>query len=133
MTWHHSPLHRTQSDDAYMITASTLHKKHLFSSPESLDMLLSIFKEVILHYQLRACAWAFFPNHYHLILLTYPESRSLQSFINHLHSMSSRKLNAMTNNVGRKVWFQYWDTRLNYVMQNPVRHSFTGLFLCTDI
>jgi putative transposase len=38
--------------------------------------------------------------------------------------------------VGRKVWHQYWDlritfqksylARLNYVMQNPVRHGIVG-------
>ena len=131
--WHHAPIHRTQSTGAYMITGSTLHKEHLFSSSESLDLLESVLQEVVENYRLGIRAWALFPNHYHLILLTYEESRPLKSFINHFHSLSSRKLNALTNTRGKQVWYQYWDTqltyrnsyyaRLNYVMQNPVKHE----------
>jgi putative transposase len=47
--------------------------------------------------------------------------------------MSARMLNQIQDQKGRKVWHQYWDTqltfeksylaRLNYVMQNPVKHG----------
>ncbi|MDP1880484.1 MAG: transposase [Parachlamydiaceae bacterium] len=116
-----------------MVTGATLRKEHFFSSDASLDMLDFILKETIENYKLGLQAWALFPNHYHLIILIYPNSRPLQSFINHFHSMSSRKLNILTNCPGRKIWFQYWDTqltyrtsyyaRLNYVMNNPVKHG----------
>ena len=96
-------------------------------------MLQSVLMDLIERYHLGIRAWAIFPNHYHLILFTYSHSEPLKSFITHFHSLSARNLNAMTNNPGRKVWFQYRDTqltyknsylaRLNYVMQNPVRHK----------
>jgi len=133
MTWHHSPPHRTKALGAYMVTAATAGKEHFFASDELLDMLESLLKETIEEYKIGLRAWALFPNHYHLIILTYPESRPLKSFMNHFHSMSARKLNMLTQLPGRKVWFQYWDTqltyqasyytRLNYVMNNPVKHG----------
>jgi putative transposase len=53
--------------------------------------------------------------------------------ITHLHASSARKLNELHLTPGRKIWYQYWDTRitfqssylarLNYVMQNPVKHK----------
>ena len=131
--WHHSPKHRTKAIGAYMLTGSTINKEHLFHSTESLDMLQLILMGLIERYHLGIRAWALFPNHYHLILFTYSDSLPLNSFITHFHSLSARNLNTLTNNPGRKVWFQYWDTqltyknsylaRLNYVMQNPVRHN----------
>jgi len=51
----------------------------------------------------------------------------------HFHASSARVLNKQYNLEGRTVWYQYWDTqitiqgsylaRLNYVMNNPVRHG----------
>ncbi len=131
--WHHAPLHRTKSTGAYMITGGTVNKEHLFHSTESLDILQATLQESIEQYRLGIRAWALFSNHYHLILLSYDDSLPLNKFINHFHSMSSRKLNQYTKSPGRKVWFQYWDTqltyrssyyaRLHYVIQNPVRHG----------
>jgi len=131
--WHHAPVHHTKATGAYMITGSTHGKAHYFSSPASLDMLQSVLLQLIQDYGLKIRAWSLFANHYHLILLTFQDSSPLNSFINHFHSMSSRKLNTLDKTTGRKVWFQYWDTRLTYiksyyarlkyVMQNPVKHG----------
>ncbi|MFN7949156.1 MAG: hypothetical protein U0Z53_27630 [Blastocatellia bacterium] len=53
--------------------------------------------------------------------------------IRHLHADTARELNRMDEKAGRKVWHNFWDTRLtfehsylarlNYVHQNPVHHG----------
>jgi putative transposase len=52
---------------------------------------------------------------------------------NEFHSASARELNRLDGEVGRRVWFQFWDTqltsagsymaRLKYVQENPVHHA----------
>lgn len=131
--WHHGPLHIATRNTTYMVTGGTLHKKHLFSAPEHLDMLQETLHAVASDHHIILKAWALFSNHYHIIFQNQEEATTLRKMINHFHSMSARRLNALTNNKGRTVWHQYWDTqlthsnsyhaRLNYVMQNPVYHN----------
>ena len=130
--WHHSPTHRLKANGAYIITGATLHKKPFFKRGESLDLLQTTLFQLAKRYRIALRAWAIFPNHYHLVLLTYPESADLGIFVRHLHSQSARELNKMDQTPGRRVWFNFWDSqltwegsyyaRLNYVMNNPVRH-----------
>ena len=57
----------------------------------------------------------------------------LGKMVKALHEWTARKLNALDSTPGRQVWHNYWDThltfessyraRLNYVMQNPVKHG----------
>lgn len=71
-------------------------------------------------------------NHYHFVAQSPENPESLSKFIAHLHANSARKLNELHRTAGRKIWYQYWDSRitfqnsylarLNYVMENPVRH-----------
>jgi putative transposase len=60
-------------------------------------------------------------------------SLNLKRFLTHLHADTARELNRIDGCEGRKVWYNFWDTkltyqasylaRLNYVHQNPVRHG----------
>jgi putative transposase len=137
--WHHRPSHLFLPDTSYIITASTLHKKHLFVGDERLRYLeTSIFHYARLH-SWNLEAWAVFPNHYHLIAvspdLTDPDAgrAALTAFLKQLHSETARGLNRIDNTAGRQVWFQFRDTcltyeksyyaRLNYVHNNPVKHG----------
>lgn len=130
--WPHAPCHLFSARGTYMVTASTLYKQHLFCSSHHLDMLQRQLFEVAMLYGWRLEAWALFANHYHLIARIPEEKDSLRRFINHFHSLSARELNEEQGCLDRRVWFQYWDTcltyqksyfaRLNYVMQNPVKH-----------
>jgi len=53
--------------------------------------------------------------------------------IKRLHAITAIELNKIDSTVGRRVWYQYWDShitfeksyfaRLNYVHQNPVKHG----------
>lgn len=116
-----------------MVTGATLYKEHLFKTPEELDLLQNTLLSLALRYDWHLEAWALFPNHYHLIAQSPEDPSTLQRFISHFHNTTSRSLNILQQKPGRKVWYQYWDShitfqasylaRLNYVMQNPVRHG----------
>jgi putative transposase len=74
-----------------------------------------------------------FPNHYHFVGTPSAGGRPLGDVINELHAVTARELNRYDGSPGRKVWFQFWDTRLTYaasyyarlryVMYNPVKHG----------
>ncbi|MCI0491145.1 MAG: transposase [Blastocatellia bacterium] len=131
--WPHAPVHRLDSDGVFMVTAATLYKEHLFIGSEQLTMLenglLSLAKKY--HWQLEA--WAVFSNHYHFVARSRSESLNLKKFLTHLHADAARELNRLDEKVGRKVWYNFWDTkltyqrsylaRLNYVHQNAVKHG----------
>ena len=132
-TWHHSPAHVFVPNVTYMVTAGTLHKEHLFSGQQKLAALHDTLLRLAEQYKWSLRAWAVLPNHYHWIGVAPEAEGSLETFVRHLHSISAIEINKLDQTPGRKVWFQYWDTcltyersycaRLNYVMQNPVRHG----------
>ena len=78
-------------------------------------------------------AWAVFMNHYHLIARGEPSSKRLDRYLKHIHGNTARELNILDQTVGRKVWYNFWETRLtyersylarlNYVHQNAVKHG----------
>lgn len=116
-----------------MVTGATINKEKLFNQDQELDFLQHLLLELADHYQWKLEAWAIFPNHYHFIAQSPAHAKSLGKFITHLHASSAKKLNELHKTPGRKVWYQYWDSqitfqnsylaRLNYVMQNPVKHK----------
>jgi putative transposase len=131
--WPHAPIHRLNECGAYIITAGTFHKQHLFDKPEKLDILQKALFKLALHYGLELQAWAIFSNHYHTVLISPDRNISIRRFITHLHASTAKRINAIDDAEGRRVWFNFWDTyldietsylaRLNYVHQNPVKHG----------
>ncbi len=133
--WHHAPLHRFEPGGAYMITAGTLNKRPLFIGDTRLslleDTLLGVFRE----HGWQPQAWAVFPNHYHCVALAPAGDAGLplRDAVRCVHSLSARELNRLDGAPGRRVWFQYWDTRLtyeksyyariNYTQNNAVKHG----------
>jgi putative transposase len=131
--WPHAPVHRLSENGVYIVTAGTLHKKRLFDSPAKLDLLerrlLSLAKEC--RWQIEA--WAVLANHYHFVARGAPDSVPMGQFLWELHSRSARQLNSLEQSEGRKVWHNFWDTRLTYqhaylarlkyVHQNAVKHG----------
>jgi len=116
-----------------MITAATFHKQHFFMSDEKLDLLESELLSLAKHYSWHLHAWAVFANHYHFIARTENEVPRLAEFLSHLHTSTARDLNRLDEASGRRVWYNFWDTkltyersyfaRLSYVHQNPVKHG----------
>ncbi|MBA3957442.1 MAG: transposase [Parachlamydiaceae bacterium] len=131
--WPHAPYHSFNEAGTYMVTGSTFNKELFFKKENELDLLHDLLLELAEKYQWKLEAWAIFPNHYHFLAQSSQDSASLRKFLRHLHSSSARALNKIHNTPGRTVWYQFWDSRityqrsylvrLNYVMQNPVRHK----------
>ncbi len=131
--WPHAPLHRFDSNGIYMVTASTIDKRHFFRTPEELDLLENDLLLLAKKYQWNLEAWAVFSNHYHFIARNEPGSGALSKFLSHLHTATAAELNRLDQEPGRSVWFNFWDSkltyersylaRLSYVHRNAVKHG----------
>ena len=131
--WPHAPVHRLDSRGVYMITAATLHKQHLFSTPAKLDLLQRELLSLAKKYEWHLHAWAIFPNHYHFVARSTNETPQLGEFLSHLHTSTASELNRQDQASARKVWYNFWDSkitfersylaRLSYVHRNPVKHG----------
>jgi putative transposase len=135
--WPHAPVHRLEESGAYMVTAGTHYKRHVFTGSERLSLLQDHLLSLAPEYGWRLQAWAVFPNHYHFIAVTESDPKTLVNFIRRLHALTAAAVNAQDGEPGRKVWFQYWDThltfqasymaRLKYVHLNPVHHGLVAV------
>ena len=131
-SWPHAPPHYFTPHGTYIITAATLHRKPLFDSSAKLDSFYQTTFELAKGYDLILQAWAFFPNHYHLVVSFENTKTAHRDFARHLHRELTIRLNSIDTTPGRRVMYEFWDThltfekswlaRLNYVHQNPVRH-----------
>jgi REP-associated tyrosine transposase len=130
--WPHAPLHYHDAAGAYIITAGTYRKLHLFRTNERLALLQNTLLSHMNAHAWQVQAWAVFSNHYHVVAVSDSGSMPLKNLIQELHSKTALAINQIDGAKGRQVWFQYWDThltleksylaRLNYVIENPVRH-----------
>jgi len=135
--WHHRPAHVFEPNQLYMVTAGTLHKEMFFKGADRLGLLQNHLFSLSEKFGWELQAWALFPNHYHFIAKAPDDAKTLKILVRQFHSLTARELNQLDNLSGRKVWFQYWDTcltyeksyyaRLNYVMNNPVRHGLASV------
>jgi len=132
--WPHAPIHRLGGHGALMVTAGTYEKVPVFSSDAQLSALCGGLMKYARKYGWRMQAWAIFPNHYHFVASS-PEdgAENLSLFLKEFHSRSARWVNKEEKVAGRKVWHNYWDTRivtdtsyyarLHYVHANAVKHG----------
>src|SRR5437867_1793129 len=86
--WHHSPLHIFVPNTLYMVTASTLYKRHVFRGDDRLQLLRDTLLEAALAYGWLLQAWAMFSNHYHFIAQSSDDATTLKKMIQHLHSQT---------------------------------------------
>ncbi|MBU1068288.1 transposase [Myxococcota bacterium] len=131
--WPHSPAHWFYHPGIYMVTASTLGKTRFFDTPEKRDLLQELIFSCALEYQWDLEAWAVMSNHYHLVLRSPEDATKFCFLINKVHTLSSKRLNLLDGTPGRRVWFQYWDSRITfessflarlaYVHGNAVHHG----------
>lgn len=116
----------------YIVTAATYGQEPLFRTGSRLGLLCGAVQKFSIEHGWVLQAWAVFPNHYHFVG-TSASGNSLRARIRHLHSATARDLNKNDDRPGRKIWFQYWETRLTnqrsyfarlrYVHENAVRHG----------
>ena len=115
-----------------MVTAGTFRKTRFFNNDPKLDDLTGLLLSTAEEFEWRLHAWAVFSNHYHFIAQSPVSPRSLKQFLGKVHMLSAKAVNSRDGCAGRRVWSQYWETRiryeksyfarLNYVNSNPVKH-----------
>ncbi len=115
-----------------MVTAGTYRKVPYLNSPERLDLAMRMLFDCAVEFGWQLQAWAILSNHYHFIAFSPNDSSSLRRFIGKMHMVLAKEINSQDSTLGRKVWHQYWDSRityersyfvrLNYVHNNPMHH-----------
>ena len=133
--WPHAPTHQLSEVGTYFVTAGTYLKAHHFRTPERLDVPHRGALSVARQFSWNLEAWAVFSNHYHFVARSpsnSDEATTLSQMLGALHTQTASWVNRLDKTPGRKVWHNFWETRLtyqksylvrlNYVNQNPVRH-----------
>ena len=131
--WPHAPPHRLNEQGACMVTCGTYGKAHFLNTAGRLNMLRDLFFDCLAEAGWALHAWALLSNHYHFVASSPADPSTLRRALSKLHTLSARELNRQDGRLGRKVWFQYFDThitftnsylpRLKYVHQNAVHHD----------
>ena len=136
MPWPHAPTHQLSENGAYFVTAGTYLKAHHFGTPKRLDVLQRGLLALAHDFCWQLEAWAVFSNHYHFVAHSPSDSAdasSLSQMLGVLHTRTAGWINRLDKTPARKVWHNFWDTkltyvksylaRLNYVHQNAVKHG----------
>ena len=134
--WPHAPTHQLGQRGTYFLTASTYLKAHHFRGRARLRVLHRGLLTVARDFGWRPEAWAVFSNHYHFIGQSpedAPDASNLSDMLSRLHVETAKWINKLDRAEGRRVWFNFRETRLtyqksylarlNYVHQNPVKHG----------
>ena len=134
--WPHAPRHQLSESGTYFLTAGTYRKQHFFRGRQRLEVLHRGLLRVARDHGWQLEAWAIFSNHYHFVGHSPVEeitAFNLSTMLNQLHENMAIWVNRLDGTPGRRVWFNYRETRLtfeksylarlNYVHQNPVKHG----------
>jgi len=84
-SWPHAPPHHFTPYGTYIITPATLYRKPLFDSHAKLNLLRDTTFELARRYTLILQAWAFFSNHYHLVISFENAAATHRDVVRHLH------------------------------------------------
>ena len=132
-TYPHNPPHYFVPNAMYIVTGSFLYNKRLLIDEKRKSLVLEILFERADHWGWDLEAWAVLENHYHFIGQAPDNALTLAKLIQQFHSKSAVELNKLDKTLGRKVWYNYWDTcitletsyyaRLHYVHLNPIKHG----------
>jgi len=134
--WPHAPTHRLSEAGTFMVTAGTYRKAGHFRDPARLEVLERGLIRVAAQFGWQLEAWAVFSNHYHFVGHA-SESATLSKMLGVLHTKLATWVNRLDGSPGRKVWHNFWETRLthqrsylarlNYVHQNAVKHGLVAV------
>src|SRR5687768_6243404 len=127
MCWPHAPKHQLSQTGTYFVTASTYNKQHFFRGIERLNVLERGLLRVMKDFGWQIEAWAVFSNHYHFVAHS-PErttdATSLSQMLGVLHTKTSRWVNRLDQTLSRRVWHNFWDTRLTYQISYLARLNY---------
>lgn len=132
----HAPTHRLADRGTYIVTAGTYRKEHHFRSSARLSVLQRGLLKLANQHRQQIEAWAVFSNHYHFVAHSPPDAtdvRDLSTMLSELHEKTATWVNRLDQSPRRKVWHNFWETRLthqtsyfarlHYVHHYPVRHA----------
>ena len=132
-SWPHAPEHRLCERGTYIVTCGTYRKQHFLNTPEKLTLVRNLLFELAAKYGWQLQAWAVMSNHYHFVAASPDDPTTLKKMLSTLHTLSAAAFNHMDGKRGRRVWYNYYDSRityekswlarLRYVHQNPVHHG----------
>jgi putative transposase len=136
ISWPHAPTHQLSENGIYFVTAGTYLKAHHFRTTQRLDVLQRGLLTVARNFGWELEAWVVFSNHYHFVAHSpndLEDANSLSQMLGLLHTRTAGWINRLDNAPSRKVWHNFWDTkltyeksylaRLNYVHRNAVKHG----------
>ena len=112
--WPHAPVHRFTEPGAYMVTCGIYNKVHLLNDSERLTLVHDTLLTLAIEFGWQLQAWSVLINHYHFVGLSPEDPTTLRDFIGELHEQTAGHLNMLDHTPGRKVWFQYWDSRITF-------------------
>ena len=126
-------MHALSEAGGYMVTCGTYRKVRILDTPEKLTLVRTMLFEQADKFGWKLHAWAIMANHYHFVALSPKNAETLKPMVSAIHKWSAWKINKIDNTEGRKVWNNYWESRithqtswlarLRYVHQNPVHHG----------
>ena len=131
--WPHAPAHHLGPAGTFMVTCGTYQKEHVLHTPERLAFAERLLLDLVAEHGWEMQAWAVLSNHYHFAAHSPQDSSSLRTLLSRHHSLTAREFNKADQTAGRRVWYDYFETRitfqrsylarLNYVHQNAVHHG----------
>jgi len=107
-----------------MVTCGTYLKQPRLRGTRRLPFLCETLLGLAAEYEWNLQAWAAFANHYHFVALSPSHPENLPDFIKKFHSDTALAANEWDGAEGRRVWFQYWDTKLTYQKSYFARLSY---------
>ncbi len=129
----HAPEHHLHKSGTYIITCGTYKKQYVLNSPAKLTLVRNLLFELAEKYHWRLQAWAVVSNHYHFVANSPVDASTLRNILSTLHTLSAKELNRIEGKPKRRVWHNYFDSRityeksllarLKYVHHNPVHHG----------
>jgi len=136
ISWPHAPTHQLAHQGTFFVTARTYEAAHHFRGAGRLAVLHRGLLQLARDFGWQLEAWAIFSNHYHFVghsPTDETDASSLRVMLSLLHEKTAKWVNRIDQAPGRKVWFNYRDTRLtyqksylarlNYTHQNAVKHG----------
>ncbi|HEY1663673.1 MAG TPA: hypothetical protein VGI03_14745 [Verrucomicrobiae bacterium] len=132
--WPHAPLHQLSQQGTYFVSARTYNAQHHFRGAKRLAVLHRGLLRLTHDFGWQMEAWAVFSNHYHFVGHSPAnDATSLRAMLSLLHEKTAKWVNRLDCEPERKIWFNYWETRLthqksylarlNYTHQNAVKHG----------
>lgn len=115
--WPHAPTHQLSEHGIYFVTGATYEKTQHFRGRIRLQVLHRGRLTVARDFGWTLEAWAVFSNHYHFAAhspTTAADAANLSDRLSTLQAKTARWINRLDGEPERKVWFNFWETRLTH-------------------